>query len=283
MSAPSFSVVIPTHGRPQYLDQTLRSVLDQTVDDLEVIVVDDASPEPTVVPTTDPRVRVVRRAENGGAAAARNTGISEARGRWVAFCDDDDLLTPDRLESCLPALQDAAVVLTWMARLDDPARRPMDRRDLRGSIHDEVLTHPVPHVGTTIVSRDAVVLFDPRFRVSEDVEWWVRQSAAVEVATVPEVTYLFREHGGERQTARIEDRYRCRLALLQTHHEYFRRRPRAAAYHWRRAGGLALELGDRRAARAAFTRALWLRPSVRDATHVARTFLPGTTGPTTRG
>lgn len=271
---PRFSVIVPTYGRPDFLDEAIRSVLDQTVDDLEVVVVDDASPVPPSVPD-DPRVRLVRRTTNGGAAAARNTGIAAARGRWLTFCDDDDLYLPHRLESTLPALHVAPIVLCWMSRLDDASRRPMLERWLEGDVQDELLTGPVPHVGTCTIDRTAVVRFDERFRVSEDVEWWVRLAAGSSVTTVGVVAYLFREHAGDRQTKRIEDRLRCRYALLDTHAEFFDARPLAAAYQWRRIGGFALALGDRRAARRAFRRALRLQPSLRDVVHLSRSLLPG--------
>src|SRR5580765_8935030 len=115
--SPQFTVVIPTYGRPQLLPEALASVLGQTVPDLECIVVDDASPEPVAVEPNE-RVRLVRREENGGPAAGRNTGAAEARGRYLAFLDDDDWWEPDRLELAVPALERAPVAVCW-SRFDD--------------------------------------------------------------------------------------------------------------------------------------------------------------------
>src|SRR5437588_9672841 len=110
MTDPAFTVIVPTYGRPQFLSEAVRSVLDQTVSDLECLVVDDASPEPVIV-EGDGRVRIIRRASNGGPPAARNTGIRNARGRYVAFLDDDDLFTTDRLELAVRGLDEAPVAL----------------------------------------------------------------------------------------------------------------------------------------------------------------------------
>lgn len=101
---PLFSVVIPTHGRPQDLQQAVASVLAQTMTNFEIIVVDDAG-EPPAPAVSDARVRTIRLAVNGGEGAARNVGIREARGSWVAFLDDDDLWYPQRLERISDALR----------------------------------------------------------------------------------------------------------------------------------------------------------------------------------
>lgn len=102
-SSPRVSVVVPTHNRPHTLVRALRSVLSQDFHDLEVIVVDDASsddrPRQVVadIAATDARVRYVRRNQNGGASATRNTGIEIARGELIAFQDDDDEWLPGKL------------------------------------------------------------------------------------------------------------------------------------------------------------------------------------------
>ncbi|MCW8139905.1 MAG: glycosyltransferase family 2 protein, partial [Planctomycetota bacterium] len=116
--SPTFSVVVPTHGRAAVLPRAIGSVLSQSFSDFELIVVDDASPDetPIVVSTfTDARLKYVRRPRNGGAAATRNTGIGAARGRFVCFLDDDDELLPDYLREMHDILADAAqdVGLAW--------------------------------------------------------------------------------------------------------------------------------------------------------------------------
>src|SRR4051812_10893238 len=116
MSAPMFSVIVPTYGRPAFLADALASVLGQTFDDFECIVVDDASPEPVSVPS-DSRIRVVTRDANGGPPAARNTGIAVARGRYVAFLDDDDVWLPHRLADAAAAHDPAPGVVWWQGAL----------------------------------------------------------------------------------------------------------------------------------------------------------------------
>ncbi|MFZ7094178.1 glycosyltransferase family 2 protein [Primorskyibacter sp. 2E233] len=105
---PSVSVILPVYNRLESLALAMRSVLDQSFGDLELIVADDASSEDVgavVKGFNDPRVRYVRRESNGGAAAARNTGISLARGRYIAFQDSDDLWLPGKLERQVALLE----------------------------------------------------------------------------------------------------------------------------------------------------------------------------------
>lgn len=97
---PNVSVILPTYNRTRSLGAAMTSVLSQSYEDFELIVVDDASSEDVralVCGFVDPRIRYVRRDENGGAAAARNTGLAHARGRFVAFQDSDDLWLPGKL------------------------------------------------------------------------------------------------------------------------------------------------------------------------------------------
>ena len=100
------SVVIPTHGRPQWVVCAVKSALAQSYATLEVIVVVDG-PDPNTADGLrgihDERLRVIELSENVGGAEARNIGVREARGEWVAFLDDDDEWAAEKLEKQLDA------------------------------------------------------------------------------------------------------------------------------------------------------------------------------------
>jgi glycosyltransferase involved in cell wall biosynthesis len=101
MSEPLFSVVVPVYNRANVLGRALRSVLDQSCQDLEIVVIDDGSaddPKAVVEALGDPRIRFFRQ-DNRGGGAARNAGIERARGRLVAFLDSDDVFLPAHLET----------------------------------------------------------------------------------------------------------------------------------------------------------------------------------------
>lgn len=100
---PLVSVVIPTHDRPNLLERAVRSVLDQTYGELELIVVDDASAEPIGLDRIADfdaikDVRCIRLEENQGGAGARNAGLTAVNGEYVAFLDDDDEWLPEKVE-----------------------------------------------------------------------------------------------------------------------------------------------------------------------------------------
>lgn len=99
-SAPLFSIVIPSYNCAQYIQQTLRSIYNQTERNYEIIVVNDGSPDnllEVLAQETDPRLRVITQ-ENGGVSRARNRGVEEARGTYIAFLDGDDIWLPFHLE-----------------------------------------------------------------------------------------------------------------------------------------------------------------------------------------
>ena len=100
-AAETVSAVIPSRNRPALVGRAVRSALEQTLRSIEVIVVIDGPDEPTLrelARIDDPRLRVTSLAESVGAQEARNVGVREASGPWVAFLDDDDEWLPEKLE-----------------------------------------------------------------------------------------------------------------------------------------------------------------------------------------
>lgn len=110
---PLVSVILPTYNREQTLERSVASVLSQTISDVELIIVDDGSTDSTqqVVETLcDPRIRYIRCDENGGASKARNIGIDQANGRYIAFQDSDDEWLPEKLAVQTAVLESTASV-----------------------------------------------------------------------------------------------------------------------------------------------------------------------------
>ena len=177
---PSVSVVIPTFERRRSVIEAVWSALAQTRGDLEVIVVDDGSTDGTAaaVGAIDGRVKVVRR-PNGGPAAARNTGIRQARAPILAFLDSDDRWHPRHLEEMLGLLDShPAAVLACTGGAthgDDSLKRP------GGLTHaaPAVLLGGLLYTSAVGVKREAIEAvggFDERLRVTEDSDLWCRLS-----------------------------------------------------------------------------------------------------------
>lgn len=121
------SVVIPTYNRAAYIRQAIDSVLQQTMTDFEIIVVDDGSTDDTreVVAGYGERIRYLRTA-NGGPARARNAGMAEARGQYIAWLDSDDTYHPAKLAlqcAVLDSRPDTGLVYTECTAFDDDGRR----------------------------------------------------------------------------------------------------------------------------------------------------------------
>lgn len=96
------SIVMPSYNTAKFIQETLQSVLDQTYENWELLLVDDCSSDNTdeVVKSylSDSRIRYIKNEQNSGAAVSRNRALREAKGKWIAFLDSDDLWTPDKLE-----------------------------------------------------------------------------------------------------------------------------------------------------------------------------------------
>jgi glycosyltransferase involved in cell wall biosynthesis len=268
VESPLVSVIVPTRDRPALLAEALASLQAQSVADFECIVVDDAGTQPAALPD-DARFRQVRRAQAGGPAQARNTGIEHARGRWVAFLDDDDVYVPERLALGLEALQRAPVGVCLWAQLDAP-HEPVAPLALEGDVSANLFEHPVqPLLGTCTVERASLPLFSQGFGTSEDKEWWVRLCQTQRVATVARIGLLHRRGRRERVTNAALTRLRGRVNLLEQHADYFDARPRAAAFQWLRNGVLARQLGEDALARRALVASLRARPSLAAALQMA--------------
>jgi glycosyltransferase involved in cell wall biosynthesis len=207
--APRVSVVMPAYNSARTIGQAIGSVLEQTMGDLELIVVDDGSSDATatiVAGLEDPRVRLVGRA-NGGTSAARNTGIAEAKGEWVAFLDADDLWLPTKLERQLTLMAAAPGCLASEAGaylVDDQLNRLALRRCL--PVENPLLTfmrfENLPNAGSSwIVRRDALERiggFDTTLPRIEDWDFSIRLARYANPLCIDEALALYRYHEGNR-------------------------------------------------------------------------------------
>jgi glycosyltransferase involved in cell wall biosynthesis len=269
VTAPLVSIVVPTYGRPRFLAEALESVLAQTVDDWECLVVDDASPQPLGAPD-DERFRVVRRRSNGGPAAARNSGMDAARGRYLAFLDDDDVLDPRRLEMGLSMVDRAELALCFGDDLPGWAGPPHRHLRYEGDMRDTIIDDVIPHLGQVMLPRGSAERFDESLRTSEDVEWWLRMAQRARFATLPEVGYLTRKHLGDRPGVRDGTHLEMRRRVLAKHADWFAAHPRAHAAQLGRVAAEEYLNGELARARSTALRALRRRPSRHAAKIAAR-------------
>jgi glycosyltransferase involved in cell wall biosynthesis len=265
------SVIIPTTGDRAFLADAVASVRAQTLSGWECIVVLDGVDLLVELPD-DPRLRVLAHpTPHRGPAAARNSGLAVARGAFVAFLDDDDLLTPNRLEQALSGIGGHVVHLC--------GRRTIGREgpELDPSVPaaaSNLLLHQ-PHVGQALVRTDGVVPFDPSLRLGEDVEWWLRMSVHAPCAFDEDVGYLFRSHAGERVGVDPLLRYECRKQILDRHRATLRADRAALARQRARVSAAALLAGKRAIAARWAYRSMLARPNSLAMKLIGRAMLGG--------
>lgn len=205
-NAPAVSVIVPAYNAGEFLREAIDSVLAQTYRDFEVIVVDDGSTDHTrdVLRIYGSAVRSIRQ-KNGGAAAARNCGILNSSGRYIAFLDADDVWLPAKLErqvSCLERHPQLVAAYSDSRDLEDGILNPesrLARFGIRasGRIFEDLLRHNFLHTSSVVVRRTALAeagLFDASLRGSEDIDLWMRLSRVGDFGCVDEVLAYYRRH-----------------------------------------------------------------------------------------
>ena len=218
---PKVSVIMPAYNVAQFIDGAIRSVLAQTYEDFELLIVNDGSTDATAARCAryaDERIRIVNQ-QNRGLAGARNSGIRAARGAYLAFLDADDLWRSDKLERHVALLEqrpDIGVsysVSQFMAEDATPLSMYQTPRLDDVTAGDVLCRNPVGNGSAPVIRREAFaaiktydnrygapepVYFDPDFRQSEDIECWVRIAATTpwRFGGLPEPLTLYRLNAG---------------------------------------------------------------------------------------
>lgn len=180
--SPLFSVVIPAYNRAATLGRAVASVLAQTCQDFEIVVIDDGSTDdPARALPTDPRIRFFAQGNRGG-GAARNAGIDRARGRFVAFLDSDDFYLPEHLATMCALLEGTTDTVGY-------ARIVVDRGQGRTFLKPPRAIRPGEHMAsyllcdrgfvptiTMVVARETArrVRFHEDLRTAEDTDFAIR-------------------------------------------------------------------------------------------------------------
>ena len=215
MAEPRISVVIPTFERPDACAAAVASALEQTLAPLEVLVCDDGSADETRDRFSDwegrdPRVRYVRIEPNRGTPGpARSRGVSEARGDWIAFLDDDDEFLPTKLErQAERAARGDADVIGTNALLRDGSLYFRDAgSEWRPARHDLLRDNPLV-ISTVMARRETIEAAGP-FREERwargvaDYEMWLRLAdGGARFVVLPEPLVRYDDSGAERMSAR---------------------------------------------------------------------------------
>ena len=201
---PKISVIIPAYNVSSTIKSTVQSVLKQSFSDFELIVIDDGSTDNTkeiVRDIKDSRIKLFSY-YNGGLSVARNRGLKQATGEYIAFLDADDLWTEDKLEKQLAVLQanpKAGVAYSWTRYIDEQGNMLYDCNPIafEGNVLGQLLLTNFLHNGSNpLICSQAVKLvgeFDPKLKSSEDWDYYLRLAAHYSFMVVPEYQILYRK------------------------------------------------------------------------------------------
>ncbi|GAA4268109.1 glycosyltransferase family 2 protein [Hyunsoonleella aestuarii] len=206
---PFFSVVIPLYNKEDYIEDTLKSVMNQTFTDFEIIIVDDGSTDKSLLKINsfeDLRIKVFHQ-NNQGASASRNKGIELAKANIIAFLDADDIWLPNHLETLKNLVNDFPNCGLYCSRYQTKLTK---RKIIKHSFSDVIadnfrgiipdffkasLMHRVAHTSALAIHKNIFAkygVFDLDISSGQDLDLWVRIGAYSDVAISNEITSIYR-------------------------------------------------------------------------------------------
>jgi glycosyltransferase involved in cell wall biosynthesis len=222
--APRVSVVIPTRDRLEMLQQAVSSVIEQTLREWELIVVDDGSRDDTWSWLQRQReLRAIRSPTARGPAAARNLGAAQASAPLLAFLDSDDLFLPTKLERQLALLDEQPrCALCHSDEIWLRGGRELRQRPKHAKRGGWIFAHCLPMCrispSAAVIRRDVFTAlggFDEELEIAEDYELWLRLTCRHEVAFVPERLVVKRGGHGDQLSSKYDQIEVFRIEALR--------------------------------------------------------------------
>lgn len=283
MADPKISIVTTVYDARDYLPRTVRSILAQTFTDLELLLVEDGSPNGCgalcdELAKTDPRIRVFHK-PNGGPASAANVGLDNARGAYIGFVDSDDLIEPTMYETLYNAIQaSGARIAACTGDAIDEEDLPIEGQRVairtHGVMDAQQLLLETFQTGSFYgplswnklfdirVFRDKGVRYDESMFFGDDASVLHRVFEGEQAVCLPDVLYHYRTRRGQMTAAKFPPRKLDDLRMYWDWLQYFAAQPHraeyfqwAVAWYWRvfyQFWVLAGEAGNQRELRAGF-------------------------------
>jgi glycosyltransferase involved in cell wall biosynthesis len=206
LMAPTVSVIIPTYNRPQELMAAIGSVLNQTYQDFEIIIVDQSEgdrAQQIISDLGEERIRYVECRREGnfrGVSKARNQGIKMAHGRFLAFLDDDDLWLPNKLEKQVMLMENSSpnvgLIYCGCKRISviDNELIKVDVPKHRGDVAQDIMRSGFILTITTLIRKECfenVGMFDETMEIAEDWDMWVKIGKAYHFDYIPDALAIY--------------------------------------------------------------------------------------------
>jgi glycosyltransferase involved in cell wall biosynthesis len=222
---PTVSVILPVYNGEGYIASAIRSILDQTLQNIELIVISEFGTSPASIAEVegfhDPRVVHVQNRERLGLISSLNLGLGMAKGRYIARMDSDDVSLPDRLSrqvAYMDAHPKVGVLGTMVTYIDASGKRTYRPRYFwrpETVAWDLLFNSPIPHPSALLRPETVRRLggYDPNAKLVEDYDLWIRASHVTTITNLPDELVLIRKHGENITVTRREEQRRAASRL----------------------------------------------------------------------
>jgi glycosyltransferase involved in cell wall biosynthesis len=204
MKSPRVTVLMPVYNAERYLTMAIDSILNQTFQDFEFLIIDDGSTDTSqaiISSYTDPRIRSIHEQKNRGIAAALNKGFDLAQGEYIARMDSDDISLSHRLETqvrFMDSHSEIGVSGTWIKKkknwFSTIERMPTGHESIAALLlFLNPIRHPTVMLRTSVI-RSQALYYSDQFPHAEDYELWTRMAKVTRLAIIPESLVTYRIH-----------------------------------------------------------------------------------------
>lgn len=264
---PKVSIITPTYNRHDLLKRAIQSVLAQTYEDWEMIIVDDCpdmSAEDIVRQFGDPRLIYIKHEKNKGGAAARNTGIKASAGQFIAFIDDDDVWLPEKLEIQMGQFantpSDVGFCFSSAYMVMDGGEELKSVPEGVADYHERALRRFNGFLGITVVIKKAVLddvgLWDESFPSHQEIELLIRITKKYKGLGINHpLTRSWLTKGHEHIGGNLNKRIAGRKMILKKHLSKFQKYPKILARHYFQLGIFYRDDGQLNQAKETFKKA----------------------------
>ncbi|RLC39556.1 MAG: glycosyl transferase [Candidatus Nealsonbacteria bacterium] len=272
---PTVSVIIPTYNRAHLIGRAIQSVLDQTYQDFEIIVVDDASTDNTkevVKSFGDKRIKYLRLRENSGSSAApKNTAIKITKGKYIALLDSDDEWLPEKLEKQIQLFKNSkkknlGFVGCNVLVVDEQTNKRYEYKTPKyKNVFQRLLENDFIWSSSSVMVKKSVIdnvgLFDESLKNANDWEMWIRIAQKYDFDFVDEPLFKYYWHGGNiTRTAGNLKKIQYKEYILIKHKNLYKKHPKAYSITLRNIGTAYLLNNDLKNARKYFIKAIKVAP-----------------------
>jgi len=263
---PKVSVIIPTHNRAEFLRSAIASVLNQTFQDFEIVIIDDASKDHTqevIANFNDIRIKAIHNQSSKGAAGARNIALINTSGEYIAFLDDDDEWLPEKLkiQTCLldKSRPEVGGIYTYSFIKEKGSGRVLSicNHEIKDFSEENVIT-----TSSVLLRRECFEkcgLFDENMPTGSDYDMWIRISEKFSFEVIKDALVNYYTHEN-RLSVNYEKKIRGLEILFEKHDNFFKRNYKEYSRMYLSLGIFYFYKGELQKGRKALSKSIKMNP-----------------------